>query len=243
MRQGIRLLATLLAALLPGCLEYEQTVTLERDGSGTQKVALGMGERVLGEVRRATAMQPVGAADPLLVFDKAAVEKEFAGTGMALTAHATKTTGGKRRVDLQASFPNLAALRQSPLNGNGAEWAFGPGPQPGTIEATFYPRGKAAWTEAAQKAEKQKGQTDAVAAEFFKKRQAELQGLDLTFRMTVPGEVVLCSRNLEKTGPREVTARITAASIQTTEDLVLKLAPRFRVIFVGAGCTFPLDGK
>jgi hypothetical protein len=243
MRQLQSVAALLLCAWLPGCLEYEQTVTIAADGSGTQSVRLAMSDAVVGEVKRAAAMAPSGSQDPLLVFDKVAVDKELAAAGLQLDAHATKQLGNKRQVDLQASFKTLGALRQSPLCGSLSVWEFSAGPKPGTICATFYPQGKEAWSDAALKAERMKGQTDAVAATFFQKRQQQIAGLDLTFKLTVPGNILVHTRNLEKTGDREVTARITAEQIKTPEDLVRRLAPRYQVIFESRGCTFALDGK
>ena len=53
--------------------------------------------------------------------------------------------------------------------------------------------------------------------------------------------MLVWTRNLERTGEREVTATITAEQIQTPEDLVRRLAPRFEVIFDATGCKLPLQ--
>ena len=49
------------------------------------------------------------------------------------------------------------------------------------------------------------------------------------------GDVLVWTANMEKTGDREVTARIEASQIKTPMDLVRRLAPRFEVIFDARG--------
>ncbi len=142
---------------------------------------------------------------------------------------------------MEATFKDFATLQKSPLCGSAAEWVLAAGPRAGTAKLTLYPQGKAAWTEARAKAETMPKAVDPVAAGFFRKRQASLAGLDVVVRFQLPGDVLVWTRNLEKTGDREVTARITAADIQTPEDLVRRLAPRFEVIFDATGCKLPLQ--
>ena len=82
---------------------------------------------------------------------------------------------------------------------------------------------------------------DAVAANFFRKQQGKLAGLDLTFRFKLPGNVLRHTRNMKQTAANEVVAKVTAAQIRTPEDLVRRLAPRFQVVFDARGCTIPID--
>ncbi|HEX5054330.1 MAG TPA: hypothetical protein VFZ65_21305 [Planctomycetota bacterium] len=241
MRRSLAL--CLLLCLSPAaCLEMEQTVSLGPDGSGRQVVKFSLRESTLQEVQRASQGAQLGAAtNPGALFDKELVGRSLAEAGMTMSKHAAKREAGRRAVDLEATFPDFASLQKSPLCGSGAEWVLVRGPREGTAKLTLYPQGKAAWLDARAKAEAMAGEKDPVADEFFRKRQQSLTGMNVVVRFELPGEVLLWTRNLEKTGDREVEARITAAKIQTPGDLVRWLAPRFEVIFDATGCKLPLD--
>jgi hypothetical protein len=228
--------------LLAGCLELEQTVTLAADGSGRQTFDMTVRESTLAELGKAGAAAQLGAdASPFAVFDRKLVESELTAAGFELAAYEAKKVPGKRSVALAATFSKFAALQQSPLGGSACEWVLAKGPREGTAKLTLYPQGKAAWMEARTKAEELQVGQDAVAMEFFRKRQQQLAGLAIKVRLQVPGEVLVWTRNMERTGEREVTATITAAQIQTPEDLIRRLAPRFEVIFVSKDCNLPLQ--
>ena len=169
------------------------------------------------------------------------VGRELQAAGLTLAEHKAKADGGKRSVDLTATFTSFAMLQKSPLCGSAAEWTLTAGPRPGTAKLTLYPQGKRAWGEARAKAESMQQEIDAVATEFFRKKQEQLTGLDLTLRFRVPGNVLVWTANMEKTGEQEVTARITAAQIKTPAELVRRLAPRFEVVFDAKDCKLPLD--
>jgi hypothetical protein len=235
------LLMVLLPLLTVACLEMEETITICGDGSGTQKVRLSMSPQVLAECKRAASVLS-GDGNPAHVFDRAAVEKELAGTGLMLRAHRTSERGAQRQVELELAFTDLAGLRKSPLCGSAPQWEFTGGPMPGTIQVTLYPQGKEAWTKARQQAEQWQTEADPTVAGFFKKRKEQLKGLDVAIHFELPGKVLRMTRNLEQTGERRVTARIKAEQIETPADLVRRLAPRFEVVIEGQGCTLPLDG-
>ena len=218
----------------------EQTIDLHADGSGTQDVRLVLGEKVIAEVRRASVVTMPAGGDPLAVFDRKVLETELQTAGLSLTAWAAGEDGGRRRVTLTAGFADFAGLKKSPLCGSAAEWELGKGEKAGTVRLSFYPQGKAAWTEARARAEAMQKEVDPTVADWFRRRQEQLAGLDVTFRFRLPGKVVLWTRNMEKTGEQEVTAHVTAAQIQTPVDLVRRLAPRFEVVFDGTGCKLPV---
>ena len=231
-----------LLLVLPACLEMEQTIVLKADGSGTQSLKMTMREAAIAEVQKASPAAQLGeTVNATAVFDKDLVERELRTLGLGLTAHTTKKVPGKRSVELEATFVDFATLQKTPLCGSAAEWVLSAGPKPGTAKLTLYLQGKAAWNEARAKAEKMTGTVDPVVADYFKKRQTQIAGLDVSFRFQVPGDVLIWTRNLEKTGDREVTARITAQQIQTPEDLVRRLAPRFEVVFDCKDCKLPLQ--
>ncbi|MEO6597786.1 MAG: hypothetical protein ABIP94_23825 [Planctomycetota bacterium] len=235
-------LLTLLVLLLPGCLEMEQAVVLGPDGSGRQSVAFSLRESALAEVQKASQAAQLGAAtNPGALFDKELVEKSLAEVGLTLSKHSTKREAGRRSVELEATFADFATLQKSPLCGSAAQWVLTRGPREGTAKLTLYPQGRTAWLEAGAKAETMGNGADPVADEFFRKRKASLENMDVVVRFEVPGDVLVWTRNLEKTGDREVTARVTAAKIQTPGDLVRWLAPRFEVIFDATGCKLPLQ--
>lgn len=233
------LLALLLLPFLAGCLEMDQTITLAADGSGTQTVKMTIRDATLAEVQRVSAAAGAVSEATKALFDKELVRRDLEAAGMTLDSHATEAKDKKRRVDLTASFKTFAALQASPLAGSRAEWELGAGPKPGTVKLTLYPQGKTAWTEARAKAEAMQTESDPIAESFFRKKQVELSGLDLVVRFQVPGDVLVYTANMEKTGDREVTARIAAEQIKTPQDLVRRLAPRYEVIFDGKDCKLP----
>lgn len=237
----LRTLAFAALLLLPACLELEQTIVLQADGSGSQTVQMMVKESTLADLQKASAAAQLGgAANPVAVFDKQLVEAELREAGMALTAHEAKKVPGKRSVAMTATFPKFENLQKSPLCGSAAEWVLVKGEQEGTAKLTLYPQGRAAWGEARLKAEKLGGSADPVAAEFFKKKQQQLAGLAVKIRFQLPGDVLVWTKNMERTGDREVTATITAEQIQTPEDLIRRLAPRFEVVFDAKACKLPL---
>lgn len=234
--RGIKELALLSCLLLGGCLEIEQTVTLSADGSGSQSVHMVMQEGLLTELAKRQPAAHLGdRGDPHAVFYKEKVGRELTEAGLELTAHKVSRTGGLRSVDLTAKFADFATLQKSPLCGSSAEWELSQGPKAGLAKMTLYPQGKIAWQTARKKAKEMVDQLDPVAEDFFKKRQSQLKGLDVVVRFRVPGDVLVWTKNMEKTGKREVTARVTAAQIKTPKDLVRRLAPRFEVIFDARG--------
>jgi hypothetical protein len=234
-------LALISVSVCGGCLEMEQTITLAADGSGRQAVVMTLAESTIVDLHQAARAAQLGQApNAAAVFDGDLVGGELRQAGLELVRHATRKTAGRRTVDLEASFPDFAALQRSPLCGSGAEWVLAAGPRSGTAKLTLYPQGRNAWVEARAKAEKLDGSNDPVAADFFRKRQQQLTGLDMAVRLRLPGDVLVWTRNLDKTGDREVTARITAEKVRTPEDLIRWLAPRFEVIFDATGCKLPL---
>lgn len=231
-----------LVSVCSSCLQLEQTVTLEADGSGALAMSMTMREATLNEMQRMASAAGVGQGSQLVgIFDKETTAGELAAAGMELLKHEAKRVPGKRSVVLAGSFPSFAALQKNPLAGSEAEWVLAKGPQPGTAKLTFYPQGRTAWLEARARAEAMAETPDPMVAEMFAKRQKQLAGLDLTLVLNVPGDVCLWTKNMKRTGDRQVTAHIGADDIATPEDLIRRLAPRFEVIFDASGLSVTLQ--
>lgn len=231
------------ALLLGGCLQVEESVEFDGTGAGTQSVVMSLPQSTLDAVQQAAAANQSGvASDPKALFERETVEAELRAVGLELVRHEVTKDKRAQKVDLQAKFASPSVLRSSPLVGSSAEWRFTKGPWPDTIEVTLFPQGEKAWREARERAEKMKGEEDRVVQDFFVRRQQQLAGLDVAFRLKLPGKVLRYTANLEQTGECEVTAKITAEQIRTPEDLVRRLAPRFQAVFDARDCkSFPVD--
>lgn len=237
--RGIMAIVLAGCSMLAGCLEFEQKVKLNADGSGTQSVRMTVTEKVLKDLRQAQPAAQLGeAGDPTAVFEEQRVRAELTEAGLELTAHEVDKTAQQRTVELTASFGSFGLLQKSPLCGSAAEWEIAPGPRQGTGRLSLYPQGKIAWQEARKKAEQMRGEADPLVEAFFQKRRQQLAGLDVRVTFELPGKVLAWTNNMEQSGPQEVTAVVKAEQIKTPEDLVRRLAPRFEVIFDASGCTF-----
>lgn len=233
-----------LLGLLPltACLQMEQTVVLEADGSGVQKFTMTMREAAITEVRRASAAVSLrNATDPAAVFDKEKLQSALADAGFTVRGHKTGQQAGKRTVQLEADFADFATLQRTPLGGTQAEWVLAKGPKEGTAKLTVYPQGREAWLQSRLKAAELENSEDPLVERFFARRKKQLAGLDVVLRLEVPGQIYLWTKNMKKTGDRTAEARIAAADIRTPQDMVRRLSPRFEVIFDCRGCELPLQ--
>lgn len=238
------LLACAPLLLLGSCLQLEERITIHPDGSGTQKLRMRITDEMLATVRRASSVvdASVSRSDPLEVFERESVTRELRRAGLTLRAH--HVDDRRRVVEVEAAFDNLAQLRASPLLGRKAEWLIVEGRTPATRHLVLYPRGRAAWLQARREAA---GLAEAADDErrrkLFESRRAKLRGLGVRLEIELPGDVIACSKNLTRTGPRTVAATVEASDLHGPRDLVLALAPRYEVAFDARGCTFPVDGK
>lgn len=234
------LMPALVLGILTSCLELEQSIAIRADGSGTQKMTLGLTSRAIATIERsAPAANPLNGVDPLSVFDNDLVDGELNALGMELLSHRTWRERRRRFVEVEAGFASVADLQKSPLAGSKAEWVVlpGKGRWEGKLRLIFYPQGHVAWQKARQQVEDMKGQVDPLARSLFERRRKEVKGLDIGLHIEVPGEIAWVY-NLKKTGPRKASVRVTEADIKGPEDLIQLLAPRFEVIFDGRGCTW-----
>lgn len=117
-----------LAIAVTGCIKVDQTLTLDKDGSGTLDIRYGMSEQAIAQLE---AMEKMGEAmeesggeaidmesdTPFdLDFDEAEVREEFESKGLEgveLVSAESTTADGWRYMDLKVSFDNLEALKQT----------------------------------------------------------------------------------------------------------------------------------
>lgn len=235
-------LACVAVVLAGGCFEAEITVTLRADGSGTQKMRLALGETAVGTLRKAVHATEASAsrADPLDVFDAKKVRAELEPVGIELVAHRVFEDKQRQSVELTANFGDLGALRRNPLTGGSrATWEFTPGTTPGQVRLVFFPQGEEAWRAARAKARELAQESDAVVQHFVQARLQAIEGLDVTFSLELPGDVFAHTANLELTGRRSVRVRTRAADVRSATDLLLRLAPRFEIVFGCPDFQFP----
>ncbi|MEM7203729.1 MAG: hypothetical protein AAF628_25925 [Planctomycetota bacterium] len=233
-------LPLLLVLALPSCLELDAVVVLRPDGSGQQTVRLGMNEQGVAIVR---SMARERSAVPGIdnVFDPAPVRREIEAAGLEDVAVRTFEERQRRYLEIQATFDGVATLRRSPLLGGAAEWRFERGPRPGVARLVLYPRGEAAWREGWDRARRLAEGIGAREQSFFARARRQAEGLEVSWTLELPGEVVAHSRNLVREAPRRVTAAVRAEQLTTPGALVRLLAPRYEVMFDARECTFALD--
>lgn len=223
-----------LLLLSPGCFEAETTITLRADGSGTQRLRLLLGDEAVGTLRRAVDVSEASASrvDPLDVFDADKVRAELHDSGVRLTEHRVSEDGHRRCVELSVAFASLDSLGQNPLTGGArAAWEFTSGPRPGQVRLVYYPQGVEAWKAARVKARELAQQPDEVVQHFVAGRLRVVEDLDVALSLELPGDIVAHTANLELASPRKVTVRTRAADIRSATDLLVRLAPRFEVVF------------
>jgi len=242
MRRRFTPLLCLVALAAGGCFEAEITVTLNADGSGRQQLRLGLGEAAVGALRQATgtAEASVERGDPLDVFDANKVRAELRAAAVELVTHRVSERGQRRTVELTATFGDLHALRRNPLTGGArATWEVTPAGGVGQVRLVYYPQGADAWRAARAKARELARESDEVVEHFVASRLRAIDGLDCTLTLELPGDVVAHTANLTLTGKRTVAVRTRAADIRSATDLLVRLAPRFEVVFACPGFTCP----
>ena len=237
------LIAVGLAALLTGCLEIEETITILPNGSGVQSMRIKIPREVLGRLRRQVlAARPEASSqerDITAVFDEKRAASEFAAAGLRLRKHVVRERRSSRSLDVELGFPDLQTLARSPLGGGNSDWILKDGGQ-GKTALFFFPMGKAAWKEAQIRVKGfEKQPTAPRMLAFFRKQKAAMQDLDLSLTLNLPGRVLRKSANLRAGSvPTQVVARVRAADIKTPKDLLALLAPCFFVEFDSRKCSF-----
>lgn len=131
MKFKFRWLAVLVIALLAsGCVKVEQTLTLDKDGSGTLDMRYGMSEQTIAQLEAMEQMaetmgqEPGGdpAGETPFDFDEAQVREEFEANrpdGVELLSLNSETVDGWKYMNMQLAFDDMAALRETAFFSDG----------------------------------------------------------------------------------------------------------------------------
>jgi len=146
----LSLLALALALVLPGCLEYETEITLNKDGSGTITEEMVMGAQMIGMMEM-TAAQGGQQSNPLTEMkDKEKLNEKAKSYGEGVTFSKTedisRNDGGKG-VRVTYNFTDINKVTFSPSSGMNQLGSLKPGSkieeQAKDAQATFaYAEGK-----------------------------------------------------------------------------------------------------
>jgi hypothetical protein len=118
----IGIIALMLAAA--GCVKVDQTITLNKDGSGTLDMRYGMSEQTIAQLEAMQQMSQTMGEDAAMdqespfEFDEAKVREEFEATkpeGVELVALSSETVDGWKFIDMKIAFDDLAALKRTEL--------------------------------------------------------------------------------------------------------------------------------
>ena len=219
-----------------GCFEADTEITLGADGSGSQTMRLALSGQALATLRGAAAAVEASAtrSDPLDVFDVNKVRAELEAAGLALVTHRTSDDADRRTVDLQVRFADLAILARNPLTGGArATWQVSRGAGRDDVRLVYFPQGDEAWKAARLKARDLAQEPDDTVQHFITSRLRQIEGLDVTLTLQLPGDIIAHTANLRLESKRKVIAKIKASDIRTATDLLVRLAPRYEVLF---GC-------
>jgi hypothetical protein len=233
----------LFVPLLSSCLQMDQEVKLAADGSGTQRVVLDLTPQVLSTAAKFAGVARPGesSGDPQAVFRADKVRAELEEAGLTMTTHGSETVRGVRRLTIEAEFKSTEVLQQSPLGGGRAQWLFVRGTEAGTLRVIYYPQGREAHEQAlVQVARMASGGADEAEQRWFEQQKARLNGLDLRFTVTLPGDVKSVSSNWTVEGHRTCRAVIRAGDVKSPSDLVRLLAPRYEAVIDGRSVTIPV---
>ena len=231
-----------LAMATVGCFETNTEITLGADGSGSQTMRLALSGQALATLRGAAAAVEASTtrSDPLDVFDVNKVRAELEAAGLALVAHRTSDNADRRTVDLQVRFADLAILARNPLSGGArATWQVSRGAGRDEVRLVYFPQGEEAWKAARQKARDLAQEPDDTVQHFITSRLRQIAGLDVTLALQLPGDIIAHTANLQLEGKRKVIAKIKASDIRTSTDLLVRLAPRYEVLFACPGFPCP----
>jgi hypothetical protein len=113
-----------LVLLLTGCIKLDQTLTLNKDGSGTLDIRYGMAEQTIAQLEAMERMSQQDGADSdadaeegsPFDFDEAEVREKFEKEkpeGVELVSAASEVVDGWKYMKMRLSFEDLEALKRT----------------------------------------------------------------------------------------------------------------------------------
>lgn len=190
----MRWIATLVAVLaLSGCIRLDQTLSLNKDGSGTFDVRYGMTEQTIGQLEMMSKMaeqmgeQAEGSDEMPFEFDEAAVREKFAADkpeGVELVSVSTETLDGWKYVDMKMTFTDLNALSKTEQFGDN-DFSIAKG-----ADGNYVISQRAASEEDMAGAGGAPGGDDAMAEGTMAQMAPMFAGLRMVTRVEVPGDIV-----------------------------------------------------
>lgn len=191
------LLAAVMMITLSGCVDYEEEITLARDGSGTVRIHYYMDESMIEMMEGETPFD----------FDKGSIEERFKDASVKLAEIEVYTKDEQRHVVLVIEFPDLETLQggwpfsdrtimltrrndgsieyRMAIKMNAAEDAAG-GEADAGIEASAAEESESEGDEYELPAEVDAEMTQAAA----EMAQAALAGHFFKYMLNVPGEII-----------------------------------------------------
>lgn len=121
--------ALLMVGALAGCVKIDQTLTLEKDGSGFFEINYGMSEETVQQMENMQKMQAAMGEDDeeaddsnMFDFDTDKIKDEFSKMeqdGIKLVSVSSETKDGWKYMNIKISFDNLEALSKTDFLSDG----------------------------------------------------------------------------------------------------------------------------
>jgi hypothetical protein len=230
-----------LALVLTGCIKLDQTLTLEKDGSGTLDVRYGMSEQAIAQLEMMEQMsQSMGEGDGTGIemdadtpfdfdFDEAQVREDFESQdleGVELISASSETVDGWRYMELKVKFDSLGALMKTEFFED-SEMSLTKDAEGNYVLSQR--SGDGGDTEDASSGDEE------MQAQMLEQMSAMFAGMHIANRVVVPSEIV-------ETNATEVDGRTAAWVFDIDEDpsVMTKLENlSMRVVFSSDGVTMP----
>ena len=105
-------------SFLTGCIQVEETITLNADGSGTMELAYSVAEEQAAMMESAVSGEEALEAGEDFSFSADAIRKQFQEMefeGVELLRADSSVQNGRRNISMAVKFKSLAALSETPL--------------------------------------------------------------------------------------------------------------------------------